>query len=180
MAAAADLLLMTVDEYRLLPERDDEILELHWGEVVSLSRPKIRHVGLQYRMADLMRPMAQSLGVLGVEMPFRAVPEYDLRAADVAFVSQARWDEAMRVDGDLRGSPELVIEVLSPSNTKAKIRAMAALCLGTGSEEFWVVDPKAKTIAVMRRNGESVVYGIDGRIPLAMFGTHLDVSLIFT
>jgi hypothetical protein len=39
-----------------------------------------------------------------------------LRAADVAFVTKARWDAVN--DGYLLGAAELVIEIKSPSNTK--------------------------------------------------------------
>jgi Uma2 family endonuclease len=141
MAAAAEPLLMTVDEYRQLPDREDVIQELHWGMVVTLSRPKMKHTKLQFRLAELLRAKVEHLGVVGAEVPFRALPEYDLRGADVAYVSQQKWD-ATDDDDNLRGSPELAIEVLSPSNTRAEIREKAVLCLSSGAQEFWVVDPK--------------------------------------
>ena len=40
MASAANPLLMTVEEYRQLPDKPDVIQELHWGHVVTLSRPQ--------------------------------------------------------------------------------------------------------------------------------------------
>ena len=158
MATAARPLLMTVEEYRQLPDRPDVIQELHWGQVVTLSRPKPPHLNLQWRLARLLRPKAERLGYVESEFPFRALPEYDLRAADVAFVTRERWDSVG--EDDLAGSPELVIEVLSPSNTRAKIQAMAALCLATGTEEFWVVDGKRKTVSVTLRAGVTTVYSI--------------------
>lgn len=178
MAAAAEPVLMTVEQYRKLPGREDIIQELHWGMVVALTRPKMKHAKLQSRLVRLMRPKAEHLGVVETEVAFRALPEYDLRGADVAYVSQQRWDETAD-DDNLRGSPEIVIEVLSPSNTKAEIHEKAVLCLSTGTREFWVVDPKRKTVSVTPQNGEPVVYQIEDRIPLAMFGSHLDVSSIF-
>src|SRR5690349_5407222 len=116
MAAAPEPLLMTVEEFSRLPEREDVIQELHWGTVVTLTRPKMRHTRLQYQLVALLTPYAYNKGVVVAEMAFRALPEYDVRGADVAFVSRERWDGTP--DNDyLRGSPELVIEVLSPSNT---------------------------------------------------------------
>jgi hypothetical protein len=88
MAAAAEPLLMTVDEYHQLPDREDVVQELHWGMVVTLSRPKMKHAKLQSRLARLLRPVAEHLGVVETEVAFRALPEYDLRGADVAYVSQ--------------------------------------------------------------------------------------------
>ena len=128
MAAAADPLLITVEQYRQIPEREDVIQELHWGQLVNLTRPKARHVKLQSRLVRLLRPKAEHLGYVESELTFRALPEYDLRAADVAFVSKERWD-AVGDDEDLLGAPELVFVVLSPSNTQTRIRELAALCL---------------------------------------------------
>jgi Uma2 family endonuclease len=178
MAALAEPLLMTVEQYRQIPEREDVIQELHWGQIITLTRPKARHVKLQSRLVRLLRPKAEHLGYIESELPFRALPEYDLRAADVAFVSKKRWDE-VEDDDDLRGAPELVIEVLSRSNTAAKIQELAALCLSAGTQELWVIDAKRQTVTITNREGSSVVYLGEDRIPLPLFGGDLAVSEIF-
>jgi len=103
-----------------------------------------------------------------IELPFCAVAEYDLRAADVAFISKGRWDVAN--DRDLEGAPELVIEILSPSNTKSQLREYAALCLANGCEEFWAVNYKNKTVTVTTRNGQSLQYSTGMDLPLALLG----------
>ncbi|HEX4808876.1 MAG TPA: Uma2 family endonuclease [Bryobacteraceae bacterium] len=178
MAAIADPLLVTVEQYRDLPQRDGVTQELHWGQVVTLTRPKMRHAKLQSRLVRLLRPKAEHLGVVESEVAFRALPEYDLRGADVAFVSQHRWDATSDED-NLHGSPELVIEILSPSNTRPEMREKAALFLATGAREFWIVDPKRRTVAVMRREGAALVYESGQQIPLSLFGGELSVSEIF-
>jgi Uma2 family endonuclease len=178
MATAADPLLVTVEQYRELPKREDAIQELHWGQVVTLTRPTMRHARLQSRLVRLLRPKAEHLGVIESEVAFRALPEYELRAADLAFVSQSRWI-ATDDDDNLHGSPELVIEILSPSNTKSEMREKAALYLSTGCEEFWVVDPKQKSVTVMRRQGGTFIYKIGDRIPLTRFGGDLEMAQIF-
>jgi len=122
--------------------------------------------------------MAEHLGIVAAEVAFRALPEYDLRGVDVGYVSQQKWD-ATDDDDNLHGSPELVIEVLSPSNTKAEIHEKAVLCLSSGAQEFWVVDPKREPVSVTRQTGVATVYRTGNRIPLPMFHSHLDVSEIF-
>ena len=73
-----------------------------------------------------------------------------------------------------------MIEVLSPSNTRAEIQEKAVLCLSTGCEEFWVVDTRRNTVAVTRRNSEAALYRSGDRTPLALFGgAELEVSRIF-
>ncbi|HLH04511.1 MAG TPA: hypothetical protein VKX25_17225 [Bryobacteraceae bacterium] len=83
MAAALEPLLMTVEEYRRLPNREDCIEELHWGQPVQLSHPKSRHIKLQLRLRDLLGRQLGKFGIVGTEIPFRALPEYELRGADV-------------------------------------------------------------------------------------------------
>jgi Uma2 family endonuclease len=170
---------MTVEQYRQLPDREDMIQEFHLGVVVTLSRPKMKHAKLQLRLVELLRPKAEHLGIIAAEVTFRALPEYDLRGADIAYVSRQRWD-GTDDDDNLHGSPELAIEVLSPSNTKAEIREKAVLCLSSGAQEFWVVDPKRETVSVTCQGGVPTVYRKGDRIPLSMFDSHLDVSEIFS
>lgn len=176
MAAAAEPLLMTVEEYRRLPERQDIVQELHWGQVVHVTFPKMGHTKLQARLVMALQSKAVGKGVVAAEVPFRALPEYDLRRADVAFVSKERWDQA---EEDLYGAPELVIEILSPSNTQVEMREKAALCLGSGAQEFWIVNAKRKSVTVMRRESGTLVYGEGQQIPLPLFGGELSVSEVF-
>jgi Uma2 family endonuclease len=177
MAALPDL--MTVEQFRQLPEGGELAYELHHGEVVAVTRPKPRHWKLQRRLCGLLESKLKAFGEVAVEVPFRPVPEFDLRAADVAVVSQARWD-AIDPDDDLRGAPDLVIEVLSPSNTPRQLRELVALCLANGAIECWLVDPGKQSVTVVAREGGSVVHSSGGSVSLARFGAgELPVDEIF-
>jgi Uma2 family endonuclease len=178
MAALGEPLLVTVEQFQALPERSDVLEELHWGSPITLSRPKPWHIKLQIRIADRLRPLLAEAGYVITELPFRAVPEYDLRAADVAFVSRARWDEVG--DKDLAGVPELVIEILSPSNTKSQLRQYMALCLANGCQEFWAVDHSVETVTVTGKEGRPVAYTKGQAIPIQLFnGPTVPVDEIF-
>jgi Uma2 family endonuclease len=52
MATVAEPLLLTVEQYRQLPDRKDVVQELHWGQVVTVTRPKMRHSRIQYRLVE--------------------------------------------------------------------------------------------------------------------------------
>ena len=65
---------------------------------------------------------------------------------DLAAVQQERWDQAAETDAWLNGSPELVIEVASPSNRSQPRKA--ALYLEHGAEQVWIAYPATRTIAV--------------------------------
>ena len=49
-------------------------------------RPKLKHWRLQNRLADLLRPLGGPSYVVGIELAFRALPEHELRDADVAVI----------------------------------------------------------------------------------------------
>lgn len=161
--------LITVAQFRQLPEGGEFVYELHHGEVVTLTRPRARHSELQHRLLRVLEPKLVRFGVVRIEYPYRPVAEFELRAADVAAVSRARW-EAIDPEDNLRGAPELVIEVKSPSNTERHLRELVALCLANGAIECWIVDADRKSVSVVRGGGAAEVYGSGSTIPLAAFG----------
>ena len=52
--------------------------------------------------------------------------------------------------GILEGAPELVIEVLSPSNSASRMYRLERLCMNNGCQEFWTVDLDDQSIRVVR------------------------------
>jgi Uma2 family endonuclease len=48
------------------------------------------------------------------------------------------------------GAPELVIEVLSPSNTVHEINDKMAICMANGCRSFWTVDGKRNRVSVTK------------------------------
>lgn len=66
-------------------------------------------------MRDQLKSFAPEGSFVEYEVTFRALPEHELRVADVACVSCQRWEQADPED-NFRGAPDLIIEVLSPSN----------------------------------------------------------------
>src|SRR5665213_2652441 len=107
---------MTTEEFHKLPEDAGAVYhELRHGELISVSRPKLKHIQIQKRLERFLEGAAGESGVVVMELSFRPVPEYELRVADVGYVSRERWDGA-DPEADLSGAPDLVIEVLSPSN----------------------------------------------------------------
>jgi Uma2 family endonuclease len=149
--------LMTVEEFRKLKDPPGFYLELHHGEVVQMGFPKSKHRRLQKRVTEIFIRINGKYGVAEYEFIFRPKPEHEVWAADVAFVTQQRYD-AMDPEDNLVGSPEIVVEVLSPSNTFSEILDRKTMCLETGCQEFWVIDEKRKKIEITRTDGHSTVY----------------------
>jgi Uma2 family endonuclease len=100
-----------------------------------------------------------------IELAFRALPEYELRVADVAYITHERA-ASIAGDDNLHGAPDLVIEVLSPSNTAREIKEKADLCLANGCRQFWAVDSRLRQIAVSTPDGLTRIYRSGESIPL--------------
>jgi Uma2 family endonuclease len=171
---------MTVEQFRALPEPREGTSELHHGAVVVLPLAKHRQADAERRLVKLLEPAAAGRGLIWTEIAFRPLPEHECWVADVAFISQARYD-AIDPEDNLRGVPELVIEVLSPSNTVSEIGEKEAMCLENGCLEFWVVDPKRKTVKVSTPDRKTITYVEGDKIPLSVPATGaLAVSEIFS
>ena len=175
--AAATVGLVTFAELEQLPDPPGGRYELHDGELIQVPPPKIGHTEIQDNLIDILKPLAGKDGRVISEFGFRPWKEHEYRIADVAFVSNAKWREARR-DGYLCGSPELVIEVLSPSNTAWEIFDKERLCLETGAQEFWVVDPVKRRIKVSTADGRTQTYSAGQSIPVP-FGGLVEVDAVF-
>ena len=108
--------------------------------------------------------------------------ENDYRSIDVGVLSIDRDMEAKRqrlVDG----APEIVIEVLSPSNTAGEIADRKRFCLQNGAEVFMVVDPAEQDVTVTYRSDPArrLQYAPGSSVPIRAFGveTELRVDAIF-
>jgi Uma2 family endonuclease len=167
--------LMTFAEYEQIPNPPGGIYELRHGELAKVAYPKFPHVRAQAQLHSLLASAAGAAGTVTLEMPYRPLPEHECWGADVAFISKARWDS---IEEYLFGAPELVIEVLSPSNTAAEILEKRKLCLENGSREFWVVDTRFQQVEVSTPDGHTITYKSGQEIPL-LFGGRLAVDEIF-
>jgi Uma2 family endonuclease len=60
----------------------------------------------------------------------------------------AGWKGRSRVRG-LEGAPDLVIEVLSPSNRGHDLLMKRALYARAGVREYWIIDPDKRTVEIL-------------------------------
>jgi Uma2 family endonuclease len=116
--AATTTHLMTVEEFSQPPEDSGPVYhELRHGEVIELTRAKYKHYSIQRRLRRLLEKFAPADAMIDIEFAFQP-KEYEFRIADVAYVSPER---EKAIEGYLNGAPDLVIEVLSPSNPRTAL-----------------------------------------------------------
>ncbi len=180
MSALPVVKLLTVDEGREIAGQHENIrYELHHGELVQMTQPKYSHQLMQCRMGDLLRLHTGAYGKVLVKLGFRAVPEYESRSADVALLSFERHRQALDKN-EVFGAPDLVIEVLSPSNRAGEMDDKEALCLAHGCLSFWLINPVRRTVKVTNPDRPVRWYAEGDTIPLAPFAdTFITVAEIF-
>lgn len=162
--------LVTLDEFLRLPERPEngQRYELQDGEVVIVPPARPLHIKLQKRIERLLEAVAGDRGVVTTEFPYRPVPNLQYWFADVAYIPQADWD-ALPPDEYPVFAPPLIVEVLSPSNTAAKVNRQRIVALSAGTQEFWVVDADRANVHVTDAEG-SRIYARGEAIPIRSFG----------
>ena len=88
-----------------------------------------------------------------------------VRMPDVCFFSWHRFpDRILPLGAVLRMTPDLAIEVLSPSNTKKEMTRKRRENFAGGAKLVWEVDPKKKLVHVYTSAEESTVFKVGDSI----------------
>jgi Uma2 family endonuclease len=147
---------MTADDLWLLPDQGGR-RELIRGEVVEMCPTSFEHLYLAGMLTRLLGNHAaeHGLGVVGGEGGFRLERDPDtVLAPDVAFVRDDRLpprDQWRHGFPDL--APDLVVEVLSPSESAAAINDKLFTYLDAGVRRVWIVDPGRRAVSVATPDG---------------------------
>ena len=139
--------------------------------------PKRGQQRIQRRILALLTESAGKGVVAETEMAFRPAPEHEVWVADIGYVKLSR-DQNTADDEYLTGAPDLVIEVLSPSNTVDEIAEKIDICMANGCLSFWVVDPKRKVVSVTEGD-VTRQYRESATIPLPELEGTISVESIF-
>jgi Uma2 family endonuclease len=149
MSTAVVPKLLTAEEYFELPD-DGQRTELVAGKVVPMNMPGYRHGRICNRIGRLIGNFAEEhhLGTtINNDAGIITARNPDVvRGADVSFYSFARVPEGEEPVGYPNAVPEIVFEVVSPSNTRRQITVKTGEYLIAGVNVVCVVDPSYKTV----------------------------------
>jgi Uma2 family endonuclease len=89
-----------------------------------------------------------------------------------------------KLDGkSCNGAPDMIAEILSPSNTKHDTIVKFRLYQKYGVKEYWVVDPRNKTVSVhILENGKYFTFAYEDRnvIPVhVLAGCRINLADVF-
>ena len=144
--------LMTADELLVMPD-DGFRYELIRGELIR--KPLRGHIHGRVVM-DVAGPLYQhvisnDLGIVyaaGTGFLIHQNPD-TVRAPDAAFVQQ-HVENASEIEGYWVGAPDLVVEVVSPTDSVGYVEDKIVEWIEAGSRMVWVVSSKLRTVTVYR------------------------------
>lgn len=142
----------TYEDYKSLPESETERYELLEGELVMVPSPGFEHQYASGNLFSLLHSFVRQhrLGIV-LDAPFDVVlgDPGDERVVqpDILFISKAR--RKIIHDEEIRGAPDLIVEILSPSTAERDRTLKKKLYAKYGVREYWIVDPQARTIEVL-------------------------------
>lgn len=96
--------------------------------------------------------------VVGAETGFLLTSSPDtVLGPDIAFIKRERIPAEGRPKGFWPGAPDLAVEVLSPSMTKAEIEEKVREYLAAGTLAVVIVNPKRRGVTVHRPRGQAQI-----------------------
>jgi len=151
--------LMTAEELFLL-EDDGQRHELVKGELLTMSPSSAQHGAVTMHLSVLLAQYVETHGlgtVFAAETGFKLESDPDtVLAPDIAFIHRERVGTISEFY-HLR-APDLVVEVLSPSDRRGKVEEKTARWLSLGVLVVWLVNPRNRTVDVHCANGDRKLF----------------------
>jgi Uma2 family endonuclease len=142
--------LLTFEEFVELPLSDSA--ELVSGHIVELSRNNPSHSKLVAAFAEVLRGFVRktkSGEVFAGDVAVITKRNPDTgRGADLAFVSHERLAGQPEGSAALEVAPDLIVEVISPSNSWDDVMAKMTEYFAIGVRQVWIATPSTQTIHI--------------------------------
>lgn len=170
----------------------EERLELLKGKIFPLSAPNTKHQRVSMKLGyDLYRFLKGKtcqvfLAPFDVRLPVKDHKKDDeidtVVQPDICVIC----DASKLDDRGACGAPDLVVEVLSPGNSKKEVRLKFDLYEQAGVKEYWIVNPMQESVMVVLlqeegRFGPAKIYKDDDSLQAASVpGFSINTDQLFT
>ncbi len=163
---------------KLQEDKRDYQIELREGNIVVMGPSDIEssEIGAQFIYLLKVWVNPRRLGRVFDSSGGFIMPNTDLRAPDVSFVSADRLRRSQRSFAEL--VPDLVVEIKSQSDRIRVLKEKVELFLTLGALVGILIDPDKLTVTVYRQNNESVVLASADKltIPELFPGWEIEIS----
>lgn len=138
---------LTYRDYAKIPD-DGQRYQVIEGELFMTPVPEVRHQRVSRKLLVLLTTHVEkhALGEVLVAPIDVLLSKHDIVQPDIVFVSTAR--AKIITKKNLRGAPDLLIEILSPSTASIDRHRKLRLYERAGVKEYWIVDPGAQTVEI--------------------------------
>jgi Uma2 family endonuclease len=137
----------TYEDYASLTSEGSHF-QLIGGEIIEMTSPIPHHQSICFKLILLLGNFItkNKLGEIYPSPMDVSLTEFDTLQPDLIFISK----ENLSIVKEKRiiGSPDLLVEVLSPSTAYYDLKYKKNLYLKSGVKEYWIVDPEDKSIEV--------------------------------
>ena len=140
-------LLITTDDYRLLPESSPRC-QLVEGELFMSPAPNRYHQKISGNLEFILKKYLEKnpIGEL-YDAPFDVfLTEHNVFQPDKVFISKSR--SGILTDLGAEGAPDFVVEILSESTAHVDKELKRKVYANSGVEELWLINPEEKMIEV--------------------------------
>jgi Uma2 family endonuclease len=153
----------------------NHLVEFSDGKIEVLPTPSDKHQSIVFFLSALLGAFARKIGgkVLFAPLRLRLWPD-KIREPDLLFLADA---------GDLRRQnaywtgADLVVEVVSPDDPVRDLVTKRSEYAQAGIPEYWIVDPQAETITVLRLEDATYAeHGVFGRGETATSAHYADLQ----
>jgi len=165
----------TYADYKEWELKEGERYELIYGEAYAMAGPNTRHqIVLSYIFNKFFnflegKPCTVFPAPYDVRLFYEGDDNDDtVVQPDILVIC----DKNKIYPEGCRGAPDLVIEILSPSNTAIEMQEKLDLYRNAGVREYWVVDPENKKIHAYHFSNDKIssdIYNDTGIMPVGIF-----------
>lgn len=148
--------LLTAEEFFQRYAHKDGRYELAKGKVIEMTPPGGIHGAVVVNITGALWYYLREhpLGRLFAESGFILERRPDtVRGPDVSFVTTEHLPATGVPKAFFEGTPDLAIEVVSPSNTPAQVNAKVREYLRNGAQQVWVAYPDERAVVVHHKDG---------------------------
>jgi Uma2 family endonuclease len=176
----------TYRDYREWDLKEGERYEIIYGVAYAMSAPNDRHQAISIALAAKFYTFLEGKPCKVRPAPYDVRLFYEEDESDDTVVQPdltVICDEKKRGSEGCRGAPDLVVEILSPSNTVIEMDRKFDLYLKAGVREYWLAAPEERVIHIHRfEDGKTStrIYGInDAAVSDVLPGFEIPLQAVF-
>ncbi|MBN6205915.1 Uma2 family endonuclease [Ralstonia pickettii] len=178
---------VTVKEYFQIRENNEALLEYIDGIIYMSPSPSTKHQRISSRIQIKFGNFLEGKDCEVFPAPYDIELKTDLTKGTKIVIPDLSiiCDKSGFTDARYVGVPELIVEILSPSNQSHDVITKLNIYMEYGVKEYWIVNPMLNTITVYALNDEKMYEQYDMKTDTGTItskfldGFHLDSEYIF-